>query len=415
MSDKHFVGADVVSLADNGKYKPVSRVTLYLDDNNCLTAGDDTGYELVADCPHATQSMLNDLLASLKGHEHKSFEAGEVNIDPASELGDGVTVCGLYAPICKFKDDGMGYPSISSPGKEELEDEYPSVGPIEKKFNRDIAKAYSIISKTAEEILLEVGETIGDLGKDESGKPYTVSSKIKQTAESIVHEVNGYFDQDRYGNPIPVSSSIETALEGITMSASSSQGKTTLTLTSSGGVQIASQSFGNLTQDDLGRNGTTTIYGGLIETDSVLADSLHLTGILSVYSGEFRYGQELVGGYLGYDEGFNGTKGIGIRSSEELSQVVCTDTAARISYGYLYEISQVVCSANSVLIAGNRLIQMATGGITRLNVDSDGIYPSGLNYTCGTSDLPWKDIYAAGTSMSELLRRIEVLENAQGG
>jgi hypothetical protein len=156
LSDKYYVGLDTTSFADNGKYKPVSRVTLLVDDENSLTAGDDTGMEITASCPHATQAMVNSLLAAMKGYRYQAYEAGAVNIDPAAELGDGVTVCGIYSPLSKLSDDGRGYADISSPGEMEMEDEYPSEGYISQEFNRKIAEARSLITKTSEEINLRV-------------------------------------------------------------------------------------------------------------------------------------------------------------------------------------------------------------------------------------------------------------------
>lgn len=156
MSDKYYVGLDTTSFADNGKYKPVSRVTLLVDDENSLTAGDDTGMEITASCPHATQAMVNSLLAAMKGYRYQAYEAGAANIDPAAELGDGVTVCGIYSPLSKLSDDGRGYADISSPGEMEMEDEYPSEGYISQEFNRKIAETRSLITKTSEEINLRV-------------------------------------------------------------------------------------------------------------------------------------------------------------------------------------------------------------------------------------------------------------------
>lgn len=156
MSDKYYVGLDTTSFADNGKYKPVSRVTLLVDDENSLTAGDDTGMEITASCPHATQAMVNSLLAAMKGYRYQAYEAGAANIDPAAELGDGVTVCGIYSPLSKLSDDGRGYADISSPGEMEMEDEYPSGGYISQEFNRKIAETRSLITKTSEEINLRV-------------------------------------------------------------------------------------------------------------------------------------------------------------------------------------------------------------------------------------------------------------------
>lgn len=156
MSEKYYVGGDITSFSDNGRYKPISRVTLLVDDENSLTAGDDTGMEIVASCPHATQDMVNALLQTMKGYQYQAYEAGAANIDPAAELGDGVTVAGVYSPLSKISDDGRGYAGISSPGEAEMEDEYPSDGYITQEFNRKIAETRSTITKTSKEIMLKV-------------------------------------------------------------------------------------------------------------------------------------------------------------------------------------------------------------------------------------------------------------------
>ena len=156
MSDKYFVGQDMTSFSDNGQYKPISRVTLLLDDEKSLTAGDDTGMEITASCPHATQAMVSALLQRMKGYRYQAYEAGAANIDPAAELGDGVNVGGVYSPLSRIADDGRGYADIASPGELEMDDEYPSGGYIKQEFDRKIAQTRSLITKTSEEILLKV-------------------------------------------------------------------------------------------------------------------------------------------------------------------------------------------------------------------------------------------------------------------
>jgi hypothetical protein len=156
LSDKYYVGGDITSFSDNGKYKPISRVTLLVDDENSLTAGDDTGMEVIASCPHATQPMVNALLQTMKGYQYQAYEAGAANIDPAAELGDGVTVGGIYSPLSKLSDDGRGYADIASPGELEMDDEYPSGGYIKQEFDRKISQTRSLITKTSEEIMLKV-------------------------------------------------------------------------------------------------------------------------------------------------------------------------------------------------------------------------------------------------------------------
>lgn len=192
MSEKYFVGQDMTSFADNGRYKPISRVTLLLDDEKSLTAGDDTGMEITASCPHATQAMVNALLQKMKGYQYQAYEAGAANIDPAAELGDGVNVGGLYSPLSRIADDGRGYADISSPGELEMEDEYPSGGYIKQEFDRKIAQTRSSITKTSEAINLRIDGINGDvsslrvsLGNVQS----VVSTKIDgKTAQSMIDQ-----------------------------------------------------------------------------------------------------------------------------------------------------------------------------------------------------------------------------------
>ena len=122
MSDKFFVGLDLTGAEDNGIQRPISRVTLLLDNENAVTAGDDTGSkntgaELLADCPHATQEMANAILDQVRGCQYQMFSADDAALDPAAELGDGVTAGGVYSVISRLSDDGSGYTGIAAPGE----------------------------------------------------------------------------------------------------------------------------------------------------------------------------------------------------------------------------------------------------------------------------------------------------------
>lgn len=201
MPDKFFVGLDLTGIEDNGFQRPISRVTLLLDDENSITAGDDTGMELLADCPHATQAMANAILAKVKGYQYRMFSADDAALDPSAELGDGVTAGGIYSVISRLDDDGSGYSDISAPGESELEDEYPTEGPMTQEFNRKIAQTRSSITKTAEQIRLEVSNSVAglnaritlevnklttEINDTESG----LNSKIEQTASSLTTQIN---------------------------------------------------------------------------------------------------------------------------------------------------------------------------------------------------------------------------------
>ena len=212
MSDKYYVGGDITSFADNGKYKPISRVTLLVDDENSLTAGDDTGMEVIASCPHATQQMVNALLQTMKGYRYQAYEAGAANIDPAAELGDGVTVGGIYSPLSKLSDDGRGYAGISSPGEAEMEDEYPAEGYITQEFNRKIAETRSTITKTSDAINLRIDGVTGDV------------SSLQVSLGNVQSEVSGKIDGST------AQSLINQSIDKIELSVSSGSGGSTFTL-----------------------------------------------------------------------------------------------------------------------------------------------------------------------------------------
>lgn len=255
MSDKLFVGLGVTSVEDNGTLPPISRVTLMVDDNNAITAGDDTGREIVADCPFATQEMVNAILSRLKGYQYHAYTASDAGIDPAVELGDAVTVDNIYSVVTRIEDDGTGYPSISAPGEAELEDEYPSVGPVTQTFNRQISETRSLISKTSEEILLKVENELEGL-----------SSSFSVQLQQIQSQVTGLNGQV---------SSITQKVDNITLSVSNGSTSSSISL-SVGGVVVSSQNIqmnGLVTFTGLA-NGTTTIDGACIKTGTIDANRI---------------------------------------------------------------------------------------------------------------------------------------------
>lgn len=269
MSDKYYVGGDITSFSDNGKYKPISRVTLLVDDENSLTAGDDTGMEVIASCPHATQPMVSALLQTMKGYQYQAYEAGAANIDPAAELGDGVTVGGIYSPLSKLSDDGRGYAGISSPGEAEMEDEYPAEGYITQEFNRKIAETRSTITKTSEEIMLKVKGVDGrvtSLSTSIDGIKANISSldgsitNIKADINGLRTTVSGKIDGST------AQSMIDQSIDKITLSVSSSGSGTTFKILSNGVVVDSTGSI-DLHVDAVNIDGTLT--ASEIEGDTI--------------------------------------------------------------------------------------------------------------------------------------------------
>lgn len=162
------IGDDLVDCIDNGKRPAITRVTLWYDDESAYTAGNDTGLTLEADCPWATQTITNNVLALVRGYSYQAFTASAVNLDPMHELGDPLLVGGLTSMLAKLEDDGGGFPNISAPGSLDEEDEYPSEGPLQRELNRTVKLGTSYYGTTIDRANGLIIQKVNSLGGSET-------------------------------------------------------------------------------------------------------------------------------------------------------------------------------------------------------------------------------------------------------
>ena len=182
MNGSVYVGQKALSLTEYEKMAPISGVILWVDDENCYEAGDETGTVIEQDCPYATQEMANNLLATLQGYSYQGLEANGAKVSPVAELGDGLTIGGLYTQLAyqNIRFSTGEVMDVSAPGSNETLHEYKTEGETTKQFNHQIAETRSIISKTSEEILLQVENELEGL-----------SSSFSVQLDNITGRVNG--------------------------------------------------------------------------------------------------------------------------------------------------------------------------------------------------------------------------------
>lgn len=157
--DKTYLGRRLAEFSPGIASQPITKVEL-LDDNGDVVgvSGSDTGRTLTALQPDGTNAMAAAILSKVSGYKHIGYEGSEALIDPAVELGDAVTVDGLYVPLIALDTtfDPMLAPNISAPDADEIDDEYPYKSPTQRQIERNMAKTRSLITKTSEEIMLKV-------------------------------------------------------------------------------------------------------------------------------------------------------------------------------------------------------------------------------------------------------------------
>lgn len=182
MNGSVYVGKKALSLTEYEKTAPISGVILWVDDDNCYEAGDETGTVIEQDCPYATQEMANNLLATLKGYSYQGLEANGAKVSPVAELGDGLTIGGLYTQLAyqNIRFSTGEVMDVAAPGSDETLHEYKTEGQTTKQFTHQIAETKSLISKTSEEILLQVENELEGL-----------SSSFSVQLDNITGRVNG--------------------------------------------------------------------------------------------------------------------------------------------------------------------------------------------------------------------------------
>ena len=157
--DKTYLGRRLADFSPGIASKPITKVEL-LDENGDVVgvSGSDTGRTLTALHPDGTNAMAAAILAKVSGYKHIGYDGRKALLDPAVELGDAVTVDGLYVPLITMDMtfDPLLAPDISAPDADEIDDEYPYKSPTQRQIERNFAKARSLITKTSEEINLRV-------------------------------------------------------------------------------------------------------------------------------------------------------------------------------------------------------------------------------------------------------------------
>lgn len=137
MSGKIFVGNGASGLTEADKLQPYSKVTV-TDGTNSYTSGDDTGRELTVNVPLLPSikgdTLAANILAAVKNYRYQPYEAADALLDPAAELGDGVTVGGIYGGIHAKTTtfSRLFRATVSAPAEEEIDNEYPYLSAQER-------------------------------------------------------------------------------------------------------------------------------------------------------------------------------------------------------------------------------------------------------------------------------------------
>lgn len=410
MSDKVFLGRQMAQLDASPPLEAVSKVVLMVDADNAYVAGNDVGRTVEVTCPYGTQAMANNILADLQSYTYTPIQAQDSLLDPAAELGDGLTLGGVYTVLAQVETqwDALMASNAGAPGQAEQESEYSYQSPLVGQLRYQLAETRSLISKTANEIRLEVSNEIKGL-----------SSSFTVQLNAITSRVNGLDGQY---------TELKVTLDGVTVTDAS---------------------------------GTTLIKGSSIQTSTLYVDAAHITGTLTAdqvnLSGSITFGDlsssvrndindaysmaedaqttandtaDTVGGwtYRGttYIDGTKLMTGTVTASTLEGGEIYLLDGAGNRAGSFTLEgassYSGQAVSIDSGAIALEAqygAVYLSGGGGAFIDINTriscgDDITPSRAgSASCGTAAYPWSDVYAetgeVSTSDETLKNSIEPL------
>lgn len=184
MADKIAVGRRVSTLDVSPAFQTYSKVIIHIDNDTVVTAGNNSGRTLELDNPFGTQALANQILAKLKGYQYQPYDASGAMLDPAAELGDGVSVRNTYGGIYtrSKKFSRLMQADISAPRDEEINHEYKFETKEQRQYKREIGNVNASISIQADRITTEVNER--------TAQGQTLSSRISQNSTEIAAKVS---------------------------------------------------------------------------------------------------------------------------------------------------------------------------------------------------------------------------------
>ena len=268
------LGKQVQEMDISPQFQPYSGVEIVVDDETSVFAGNRSGRVLQIDNEWGTQAQANAILNSLTstGFQYQPYTASGTLLNPAAEIGDGVTLNGVYSGIYKIsrRYGSLMDADIEAPQDEEVDHEYPFETKKDRTYRREIAENSAKISINEGAITAEVLRA--------TNAENSLSSQITQTANSITASVLSKTG----GN---------TASFGWTLTDSawsvSSNGSEVFRIDSSGAtvkgtIRATSGSIGGFTI------GNTAIYNGMNNINSTANGVYVGTDGISVGGGKFK-------------------------------------------------------------------------------------------------------------------------------
>lgn len=172
------------SFRSSPEFDGFSKVVIVVSDEIEYSAGTDSGRTLRLTNPWGTPQMAQNILSSIRGFQYQPFEADGAILDPAAELGDGITANNVYSGVYtkKIKFGPLLTATVAAPEDEEINHEYPYKSKPNKEITREAKMLRASLAIEAARITAEVAER--------KSAVETLTATLKIQAEQIEAKVS---------------------------------------------------------------------------------------------------------------------------------------------------------------------------------------------------------------------------------
>lgn len=150
------VGKQVQAMNISPQFDAYSGVEIITSEDTSVFAGNRTGRILTIENEWGTQEQAEAILSSLinSGFQYQPYTATKAILNPAAEIGDGVTLNGVYSGLYKISKNygSLMASDIEAPQDEEVDHEYPYEPQQDRIYKREIANAKAQISVNSDSI-----------------------------------------------------------------------------------------------------------------------------------------------------------------------------------------------------------------------------------------------------------------------
>ena len=305
MSDTTYIGRRMRRFDSSPQFDGFSKVVIIVSDTVEYSAGDDTGRTMRLNCPWGTTQMAQNILNSIRGYQYQPYTAEDAIIDPAAELGDGVTANNIYGGIFtqKIRFGSLLTATVAAPEDEEINHEYPYKSKPNKEITREARMLRAELKVESDRITAEVAErksAVEELTAQLKIQAGLIEAKVSKTGGNA-SSFGWTLDESSW----TIKSNGRDVLKA-TQSGLEIYGKITATSGKIGGFDIQSNYLSYNNQGWGGTNSTGIYIGSSgiqLGKNFKVDNSGNLTAASGTFSGSVYAGNIQYGGSAGYLSG----------------------------------------------------------------------------------------------------------------